>query len=262
MKLSDLGSDLEYDIIKLIKQIIGDRQFDTSSNTGDLTWIQGTPVPVDDASGNRGSDAIDLQLWTDQDTEVAGGDYSGILCGGENTIESQGDGAAILGGFNNYIGDGSAGGDFSLAAGTGAIAISDHQFAFGSYYSVYGDAQASWHTQSSTMAITDSWNDLFSFDVPTDTTWTFLALITGIRQGATESFSYKVEGCIENDGGTVSLLASTVTTIYEDDASYALQAVADDSSNELEFQLQDTDNSGASSRWHCALHVSEIAWAA
>jgi len=228
-----------------------------------MTWIQGTGVPEDDASGNRGTGSIDLQVGSHDDSEVAAGDYSAILGGTTNTIIAGCDGGVILGGQSNTVGDGGTGGDYSVAFGSGAIAHNDNMMAFGQSMYVNGDAQCEWYTRSGDMSgIDNNWNTFASFDIPTDTTWTFLALIVGIAEGAAESFSYKIEGCIENDGGTVTLLAQTVTTIYEDDASYNVQAIANDGANELEIQVTDSDNSGNDTYWHVNLQASSVTWAA
>lgn len=253
MKVSELARELEPFIINLVNEIIGDRKY--SASAGDMTWIQGTPFPTDDASGARASGSVDLQL-TDDDSDVCQGIYSAILGGLNNRVD--GFYSFTLAGDGNLVDE-----DHSGAMGLEAYADNEGQFALGASMGTRGDAQGSRFVDStSILAISSAWQDIGEFSIRTDTTWTFRALVAGIRVGAAESFGYELTGVIENDGGTTTMLASTVTTLYEDDVSYDCQAVADDAADELLIQITDTDNSGAASRWTVHLLTAEVSWAA
>jgi hypothetical protein len=258
MKVSELARELRPYLIQIIREIVGDMKYDTATKAGDMTWIQGTPFPTDDASGKRDTiTGVDLQL-TGDDSSVNKGVFSSILGGSYNEIESGTAYSSIIGGLENYIESNYAG-----AMGMGALADNYFQFAIGSYLLVQGDAQSSiFAYNSSITSISSSWQDIAEFDMRADTTWVFRALVVGIRQGAGESFGYEVTGIIENDGGTTTLLGSTVTTLYEDDVSYGCQAVASDSNDSLVIQIIDTDNSGNASHWQTTLITAEVSWAA
>jgi len=261
MKYSELARELKPYLAQWIDEIIGDRKYD-ASNTGDLTYIHGTGFPVDDATGNRLSYVVDLQLERDDDSDVVQGYGSAILGGYANQIESLASHCFVLAGNDNKIGD-----DFTLyysgAMGQGALVDNDYQWTIACMNTTRGDAQSSrFALGCASVTITSSWQGIAAWIIREDTAWTFLAQIVGIRVGAAETFSYEVRGCVENDGGTTTLLASTVTTIYEDDVSYNCQVVASDGNDELQFQVTDADNSGNVTKWHTHLMTSEVTWAA
>jgi hypothetical protein len=263
MKVSELARELRPYLIQIIREIVGDMEYDTATLAGDLTWIHGTGFPQKDSIGNRGLNAVDLQLARNDDSDTAQATNSAILGGYKNQVESQATGGVVLGGQDNLVGDGSTEGSYAVAFGQGAIADNDFQLSGGALNSVRGDSQWSvLNIGHATLTADNTWQDIAEFTIRADTTWAFRALVAGIRQGAAESFGYEIVGVLENDGGTTSLLASTVTTLYEDDVSYNCQAVASDANDSLVIQITDTDNSGNQSRWHTTVFTSEVSWAA
>ena len=81
----------------------------------------------------------------------------------------------------------------------------------------------------------------------------------GTTSGCTKSFGFKIQGVLENDGGTTSLLASTVTTIYDtDDTSFDARANANNVADTLEIQIQDTDSGGDVVRFVCVLNIVQV----
>lgn len=105
-----------------------------------------------------------------------------------------------------------------------------------------GFNQLSWFSQND--KITD-WTSSFvtsrfEFPIIQDSIWYFEAKIAGIELGAGNSYSWKIEGVVENDGGTTTILTSTVTNIYRDVATKEWQAAADDANDRLIFQYRDT----------------------
>jgi hypothetical protein len=90
----------------------------------------------------------------------------------------------------------------------------------------------------------------------------FNALVVGTTQGCTKSFGYRVEGVVENDGGTTSILGSTVTELYEDDADFDCRALADDPNDLLKIQVVDAGNSSDTVAWTLRIDTAEVTYAA
>jgi hypothetical protein len=110
-----------------------------------------------------------------------------------------------------------------------------------------GYNQDSWFSQND--LITDwasAWTTArFEFPIISDQIWYFIAYIAGIEQGAANSYAWKIEGVVENDGGTTSILTSTVTNVYRDVATKEWQVIADDTNDRLVFQYRDTAGADA-----------------
>lgn len=112
-----------------------------------------------------------------------------------------------------------------------------------------GFNQDSWFSQSDVIT---TWNVAwttarFQFPIIQDSIWTFLIYISATERGCANSHSFKIEGCIENDGGNTTMLASTVTNIYRDVATKEIQAVADNANDRLAIQFRDT--AGPDATW-------------
>ena len=107
---------------------------------------------------------------------------------------------------------------------------------------VGGFNQDSWFSQSD---IITTWNvawttGRFEFPIIQDSIWTFLIYVSATEKGCVNSHSFKIEGCIENDGGVTTMLASITTNIYRDVATKECQAVADNVNDRLAIQFRDT----------------------
>ncbi len=251
-----------------------------------------TGFQLDSAGNARGTAGVDLQQDRDNDTEVASGNYSFIGSGRENTASganagtvggytntasgessgilggsdalASGLGAAIIGGYNNTAGE-----NTSAAMGGGAVTNNRFQMAHGHKLATDGDAQVSRFPLSTQITHGDAtWYALDLSDedgvvVPADTAMTFRALVTGITQGAAKSFSFEIVGHIENDGGTTTLKASTVTTIDDsDDTSFDCRAQANDADDTLEIQVHDADGASDSVKWCARVVTAEVTYAA
>ena len=234
--LSTLARRLWPYISTYVRQMIGDNSVSGTAG-GDITWIQGTAIPEEDALGTRGTNSIDFQISRDADTEIASGTESAILWGNANKASAT----------------------RSAAAGFGAYADNTYQFAIGESYrdTPHGDAQGSRFFGMDIITVDNTWQTFASFEIRTDTTWSFMALLVGIEAGAANSYAYQILGAVENDGGTTSVLGQTVTTIYEDDANFNARAVADDANDEIEFQVTDTGNNGRDSKWSVHMITAE-----
>lgn len=149
--------------------------------------------------------------------------------------------------------------------------ISQHSFASGRF-STTGDAQGSRFACYKQITHDDgTWRDVpISADgstAPTrmildsDTVWTVDVLIVGTTSGCGKSFGFRVEGVIENDGGTTTILGQSVTTIYDtDDTSFDAQIVADDANDQLKVQVQDTDGTGDTVNWVAVVRTVEVTY--
>ena len=91
---------------------------------------------------------------------------------------------------------------------------------------------------------------------------TFHVLIAGATSGLAKSFSFIIEGAIKNDGGTTTLLNSTVTTVYDtDDTSFDARVSADDTNDALLIEVSDADSGGDTVNWVAKISTVEIIYA-
>jgi hypothetical protein len=87
-------------------------------------------------------------------------------------------------------------------------------------------------------------------DLLVDEAWTFEVLILGMDAFLSKVFGFKIEGVIKNDGGTTTLLASSVSTLYDtDDTSFDVRATADDTNDQLLIEVSDSDGGGDAIAW-------------
>lgn len=112
-----------------------------------------------------------------------------------------------------------------------------------------GFNQDSWFSQNDYItdwAAAAAWTtSRFEFPIIQDSIWGFLAYIVGTELGCANSYMWKIEGLVENDGGTTTILGSAVTNIYRDVATKEWQVVADDANDRLVFQYRDTAGADA-----------------
>jgi hypothetical protein len=85
-----------------------------------------------------------------------------------------------------------------------------------------------------------AWTNSFEFKILTDSIWYFEAFIAVTELGAANSYAWRIEGLIENDGGTTTILNSVVTNVYRDIATKEWQVIADNVNDRLVFQFRDT----------------------
>jgi autotransporter adhesin len=161
--------------------------------------------------------------------------------------------------------------DHSISLGLGTKPSNKYQKSFGSdLFSQYGDCQMSDSVlNKSVVHNNNNWYELFldgsleRLIIPVDTVWTFVAKIVGTTQGCTKSFGFKIEGIIENDGGTTTLLASMVIMLYDaDDVSFDARARGDDTNDALVIEVQDADGAGNTVRWVASIQTVEVTFPA
>jgi hypothetical protein len=232
---------------------------------------------------------------------IAGGYYNtcsgspyGAVGGGKKNTASQtyatvsggyynansGKGATIAGGARNtasgyysFIGAGrynTTTAAYSSAFGFQAKAVNVGQQSHASgRIAADGDAQHShWHLSRQRTHSDATWWPLLvdganSPFVPANTGWTFVAEIFGATVNQGKRFSFSIEGAISRDNASnTTLLASTTTTIYDtDDVSFDARAVANDTTEALEIQVQDSGSGGDTVRWSCYLRTTELTYA-
>jgi hypothetical protein len=246
--------------------------------SGKHCWALGEENNVDAGGGGYGeSVAIGYQNTVDADDSVAIG-LANQVTGDEavslgSNVVSASHGVAI--GANNVV-SGSRGtaigftntasGQYGLALGAFSVADKFYQEAFaGGKFAANGDAQSSrFVVRKSVLHNSASWFELFlgssqRMTIATDTVWTFSVLLVGTTQGCTKSFGFRIEGVIENDGGIVTLLASTVTTLYDtDDTSFDARTRGDDTNKALVIEVQDADGAGNTVRWVANVQTVEV----
>jgi hypothetical protein len=175
---------------------------------------------------------------------TAGGGYATVAGGWGNT--AGGYGSAVTGGFSANA---SHHGEQAHASGLFAAA---------------GDAQASDYVLRRVNAMAaGTWHDLFldgtsqRLTIAAGRTVTFDILISGRTEGG-ESAGYRIEGLIENVGGTTALVgAPTITTLGEDDAAWNVQVLASAPQDALLIQVQ---GNGETIRWVARVETVEVSW--
>jgi len=133
----------------------------------------------------------------------------------------------------------------ALASGYDAKAsFAVSQVIGGAQFAVNGDAQTTvvvMKRQTTTATTTDlrAGTGTQRLVLPSDTTWMFDVLIVARRTDAdNESAAYRIQGCIDNNAGTVALVGSAaVTVIAEDSAAWDATAVADDTNKSLNINV-------------------------
>jgi hypothetical protein len=106
--------------------------------------------------------------------------------------------------------------------------------------STSGYNQDSWFSQND--FITDwpvAWTtSRFEFPIIQDSAWGFLAYINGVDQGLNNTYLWKIEGYVENNGGVMNIRLQTVTNLYRGVATkeWRISTTAD----RVIFQYRDT----------------------
>ncbi|MBN2391934.1 MAG: hypothetical protein JXR84_14495, partial [Anaerolineae bacterium] len=190
----------------------------------------------------------------------ASGGYATVAGGQDNT--ANGDWAVAAGRANTVSGAYATvpGGVYASATHFGEMAYASGGFA------AAGDAQASVYVLRREYAMAaGSWHDLFldgngtsqRLTIAPGRTVTFDILFSG-RTSAGESAGYRIEGVIENVGGTTALVGTpTVTVLGEDDAAWDVHVLADDTLDALLPQVQ---GNGETIRWVATVHTAEVSW--
>jgi len=131
-----------------------------------------------------------------------------------------------------------------------------------------GDAQSERYVVRRSATFSDAtWYVLFGtgdlgaaqMHMPDDSAWTFEANVTIMTSGGDETAGYTIVGHIVNVDGDSTLQYSSVTTLYEDDASWDA-AAAEWNPDGLKIQVQDADGGGDAIRAVAVVDIAQVAY--
>lgn len=216
--------------------------------------------------------------------------FASSICGGEDCEVNNGY-SGILAGRDNVVGDGTGGSYFSaILAGDDNLVTGNASYCvvsgyrgradkYGQVVSGGGNSTISAGNVQGTIQMipfeeevshTDAtWHSLFlagagiglDMVIRPNTAWTFHILLTGITANAAQQWSYEINGLIERDNAdNTTLAASSVTTIFESDASYEAQVIADDTNEALVVQVRNNGGTNYTVRWVATVRTCEVTY--
>jgi len=188
--------------------------------------------------------------------------YAGAVLGGKDHTLT-GDYSGILGGVYNQTQQPYT----AVIGGHGGKANHYGQIVTGSYRSARGDQQTT-IAISAKRSVTHSdanWYPLFTdgsaarLGIASNSVWTYDILVQGVISGGlSKTFSFSAIGCIKNSAGTTSMLASSVTTIYNaDDTNFGCRITANDTQDSLDIEVSDSGASGDTVLWYATVRMVE-----
>jgi len=155
-------------------------------------------------------------------------------------------------------------------SGTGGIAIAaDHVTHNNGNFATAGDAQASTFVlRKSVTHNSAAWTALnidgtsSQMVLNPDTVWTFKVLLVGTTSDFVgKSFGFEINGVIQNDNDSTTILASNVTTLYDtDDTDFDARVAADDSTEALLVEVSDSTSGGDIVRWVARVDTAEVSF--
>lgn len=225
------------------------------------TYLRRTPpLALVPEAGTRGTDAIDLQYYTTDRTQVASGDYATVVGGRENT--ASGYAATVVGGQGNIAsGPGSiAMGTYCIAYGEGSIALGFQANAWddqliataGIAFSEPGDAQTiqAWSAYNAPSLALNTWYNLIpEIDLPHNGIYLTKVTLTGVSTNAAQAWAYEITAAVLRNGSNYTILTQTTTNIYRADTAYEAQ-LAIVNGNQLTTRIRRTGGTSYTSRWH------------
>ena len=180
----------------------------------------------------------------------AGSSSTSVISGGYyNTIVSTADHAAIPGGL------------FAKADKYGQLVFAS--WAFDAAGDAQGTVQISLHLEQASHVVNTWYNLLLAnhMHIAASTVWTIHCLVTGTTQDAAQQWGYELIGLIERDNANNTTLAGqTKRVIFESDANYDAQLVADDVNEALVVQVRRTGGIDYNIRWLATIRTSEITY--
>lgn len=197
---------------------------------------------------------------------VAGRQHSVALGYKANT---SGNGSRSFGGFGLGVGT-TASGEGSTAFGDGAISNVSYKTAFTTRpFAAQGDAQTGIFVLKT--ATTDATPKALSSDtnsagqgnqvnVPDNGAFTFHGTIIAKQSASANAAAWKVEGLVVNNGGTITLTNSAITTISNTPA-WGLALSADNTGSNKAMAITVTGAASTNIRWVSTIHTSEVIYA-
>ncbi len=185
------------------------------------------------------------------------GDRAVVAGGTQNN--AQGKWATISGGYSNTI-TSTAG---TIPGGLEAAATHYGELAYASgSFSKVGDAQASLYVlrNETTSAVTttlflDGITGTQRISIPSGRTVSFDVLVVSRSSGG-QSAGYRIQGVIENEGGTTRLVGTASTTVLgEDDPEWNAAAEADGA-----LAVKVKGKAGVTVRWVASVRTTEVSW--
>ena len=164
-----------------------------------------------------------------------------------------------------------ASGEVAHVQGSNAVASQRGQHAESSgWHAANGDAQYTRVVVRDVVTHNDAnWRSLYldggstKFLIAANEVMTFDILLVGTTAGCSKSFGFAINGVIENDGGSTSLLASNVTTLYDaDDTDFDARVVADDTNDALDLQVKDSTSGANVVRWTAVIRAVTVTFPA
>ena len=182
---------------------------------------------------------------------TVGGGLENIAVGNER--------ATVGGGERNTASNWAA----TVPGGSGALASHYGEMAYASgAFANRGDAQSSLYVMRAVTTDAGTWHDSYLdgssalLTVAISRTVTFDILVVGRTAVSSEAAGYQIKGVIDNTAGTVTLLASQVTALYEDDAAWNVR-VYDVTDGALRVQVM---GNGENIRWVATVRTAEVSW--
>ena len=221
------------------------------------------------------------------DNTINAGDFGHVIGGGFYNLIDSGRRNLICGGGYNEIGGADpqgctiSGGLWNLITGTGLQAAipggtgakADKRSQIvtsGSQFAVIGDAQGTIQfvcRRKVGSHVLNQWYYIglggaaVGAEVAASTAWTVHCLIVGITQNAAQQWGYELIGLIERDNaGNTTLAGQTLRVIFESDANYIAQLIADDANEELEVQVRRTGGVDYNVRWVATIRTAEVSY--
>ena len=256
-KISTLAKLLEPYLRQQIRELLGPI---SAKNLHAKTYIQGGEFPQEDKAPESylypgtqtGEDAVALsaQIWDWDASETAQADRSAVIGYFSATTEPAATDSIAWGWDGKcYKNPCSVSGGFEM-------------------YDKF-ESQAARYTESKKIVMSSSWQtvaNIYSREFMhvwawyEDLLWNtsgFHAYVSGIEVDAQRSYAYKITATTKLRYGSMSLLQSEITTLYESDSNLDIRVVANDTSDSLEFQVIDSGNSGRSVKWCIHVRTSE-----
>ncbi len=102
-----------------------------------------------------------------------------------------------------------------------------------------------------------------TLDIQADSVWNFSVKLVGTTQGCAKSFGFNIQGILENDGGTTSLLQSNVDTQYDtDDTDFDARVTADNTNDALLIEVSDSTSGSDTVRWVAVVDIVKVGFPA
>jgi hypothetical protein len=180
-----------------------------------------------------------------------------VVAGGDNNSAS---------GQESFVGGGAlnqaTGAHSFVAGGVYGVASHESEFAHASgRFAAAGDAQTSVlvaRNETTTAAASELFLDGIGSraTIPTSTTWSFRALVTG-KTAAGASAGYQIVGLIENIGGTTAFVGVPIVTVLgEDAAAWDCVATADNANDALAVTV--TGAAATTIRWVARIDLTQV----